>query len=782
MLTATLVPTGSFVATSDPPVFPDDNLHPMFKVIHGPVGERQNQLMISSKVEALLFVANRRLVPMYLPKIGYDIVSDPDENTPVVAGPIGSLCDTALPATISLEEIMADCIVLAPAMPTSQFVHGDNLPRTLFIDEQHPDRPFPCLTDGEHALFRIPLCVPKLTGAPLLEGSITDPTVLAALQTYHDLTSKWLDFHALIAKDRAIVLSSATFKDIEDMPEDNLIPANPHDVPILTYSNVGINILIDGANDPSSLRYSVDLAIETRKNNNISLYRRTHPDMDPPAARTSSPQIGPSPPSLLTPLTLPPSSKQTDTFTIQGVTIPNKYMRAIHTFQAMLVTTRDGAPILPTLRKEFLQCFSQSSQQEATRYASLAMTEHDIDRSSTSRDYLLRLVTELPWNQATMTLFLNALFHTAPFDDAKESLKGNISFYTFLPAPTQSASQELKDYLRASHVEQMQVVVGESNENKQKLNLKTFQGGMRSTIQHVLTGIANLESRLSFIVDYSDLPADEKPLLVQWLLQLAHLFSSTEFTSFWAKYKESHLWIPYTMATQVQVLFALICKTASNIKMLQNLKTNQPILLETYQLPIKAFSTIVTDIQAVCAGTGAGYYTNPPLSWTIPSQPHHNHQPTHKRRSELPSDSTQPRRHSPPSRSFLGTPPSKGWIEADGIFHWPKDLSGKQLCNRFSQVGLSCPHGFNCTFAHKSFPTDFSREDKDIISKWVRRTSNVRFSPGVRHTQSFDVPLERPPSKSSSPFTPRAPSSAPSPVSPKPKSALKSPSKHAASS
>ena len=96
-----------------------------------------------------------------------------------------------------------------------------------------------------------------------------------------------------------------------------------------------------------------------------------------------------------------------------------------------------------------------------------------IPRSSTTRDYLLRLVSDLPWNQATYTLFLNAMFHTAPLDENKESLKQHVSFYNFLPMPPESSSTELQNYLRTTHTEHMQVVVGESNENRQKLNLKT---------------------------------------------------------------------------------------------------------------------------------------------------------------------------------------------------------------------------------------------------------------------------------------------------------------------
>jgi len=283
--------------------------------------------MISSKVEALLFVANRRLVPMHLPTIGYNLISDPNEDTIVVAGPI------------------------ATSDPTYKFIHGADLPHTLFVDDEHPTRPFPRIIDDEHVLFRVPFCVPKLTGVSLLEGSITDPTLMSALKSYHEFTAKWLNFHTMIAKDGAIVISSPTVQDLEAMIEDNLLPPNPLEVPISTYSNMTINMLIDGASDSSSLRYSIDLAIEMRKNTLVSV-SITEPDT---AVQTR-------PPPLFTPLVHQPSTKQANSFLFQGVQIPNKYMRAIRTFQAMLVSTHNNSPMLPTLRKEFLQCFSQSSQ------------------------------------------------------------------------------------------------------------------------------------------------------------------------------------------------------------------------------------------------------------------------------------------------------------------------------------------------------------------------------------------------------------------------------------
>ena len=237
--------------------------------------------------------------------------------------------------------------------------------------------------------------------------------------------------------------------------------------------------------------------------------------------------------------------------------------------------------------------YSQASSQENSRYATTALKEHDLEWAEHTRDYLQRLVSGLHWNHATTSLFLHAMFHTSPLDEHKEILKTSISFLTFLAPPSEQSSPELKEYLQSSYVEHMQAVVGESNEKKQKLSIKTFQGGLQNTPNDVLIGLANLESRLSFLVNYSE-PDTPKPLFVQWILQLAHIFSSPEFNNFYKKYSSTHKWIPHAMVTQIQMVFAMITKVATSLKVLTAIQNNLPLPVDTFALPIKAFSNLIS--------------------------------------------------------------------------------------------------------------------------------------------------------------------------------------------
>ena len=66
-------------------------------------------------------------------------------------------------------------------------------------------------------------------------------------------------------------------------------------------------------------------------------------------------------------------------------------------------------------------------------------------------------------------------------------------------------------------MEHLEALVGESNEKKRKINLKTFQGGLQETPTHILTGLANFESKLSFMVDYAGIKESQQPLIVQWV-------------------------------------------------------------------------------------------------------------------------------------------------------------------------------------------------------------------------------------------------------------------------
>ena len=736
MLTTPPVPSpidldGTFISLDPSPIFSDDSHHPIHKFLTGDLDIKKMQLLHSSKVEGIIFVSNHKVSTVYLAHLAYD---DPEESIPVVAGALGSLCHNSFPVAISLSQVLSETLVVLPrTLPASSSLPtGKELSDLFFKTDDHPLRPFTATNPPTPThLVRLPLCLPKVRGHPIIEGSIFDETVMSSLHNYHPDAGEWIDIQIALTKK---IISTCEKKIISDI-DSSFLPVFTPSIPSTIHSHISLQPLFDGGDDTTSLRSQVQANIDRQKQLNQDRFYLEHPDVPHPASPSNGTpttndftlhgEVTAAPPPL-------PSSKS-DTFTINGVSVHKKYERALNTYRVALSVVNDTTVIYPTLRKEFLLSYSQASSQENSRYATAAMKEHDLERAEHTRDYLQRLVTGLHWNHATTSLFLHAMFHTSPLDEHKEILKTSISFLTFLAPPPEQSSPELKEYLETSHIEHIQAVVGETNEKRQKLSIKTFQGGLQNSPHDVLVGLANLESRLSFLVDYSssDTP---KPLLVKWILQLAHIFSSPEFTNFYKKYETTHKWIAHAMVTQIQMVFAMITKVATSLKVLQAIQHNRPLPLDTFSLPIKAFSNLISDLHSIISGIGAGVYSTPPLSYvprplaaTLPP------------RSLLPS--SQPRRpqtglqtnSAVPNSSYRGSPADKGWLIAKQRLLWPKHLSGKQLCARFALVGSSCPHGYSCPYEHKFFPRDFSTEDQKIICKFISDNHpNLSFAPGAR--------------------------------------------------
>jgi len=712
--------TGTFISQADPPEFDDQSAHPIIRYVKGDIAGRERSIIQSTKVEALLFVSDRKLFSVYLPRLTYDSVCDPNEETPIISGALGSICSKAIPVSLDAEQAFADVFVLVPFTEDIRphFLTGAVLPPELFNAPDRPDAPLvlPSTDYSEYSIIRFPLALPKVSGEPILEGPLVDEHVVSSIMNYNTTAHAWLEIHALLLSKDASILSPDTARTLDEQYR----PPSTESIRMVSRANITINILLE-TNDPACLHASVKSLIDSKMRANRKHHQDAHPEQYQTVPSSPAPQpraniITPPHPS-----SAPSPSPNADSFAFQGLNLPKKYERPLHTFQALLCAVDEHQHIvLPKLRASFLQCFQQPSAQETSRYALMAMQQHDSERSANSRDYLLRQISPLNWNQTTVTLFLQALFHTAPFEENKVILKSKISFLTFLPHPPESQSPDLQKYLQDNHVEQMQILIGESNENKQKLSLHTFHGGMRKKIAHVLSGIANLESRLSFVVDYSN-SSTPKPLLVTWLLQFANLFSSTEFKEFWDKYICSHPWLAHAMSNQIYVLFSLLAKSASNLNVQQAIQDTNTFPISALQLPIKAFTSMLNDIHIACSGTSPVSYASKPLSYHEPALNHT------KRKLDLESHSSSSTKRVLPS----GSPPNRGWIESTRKIMWPKELSGKQLCTRFAQLGSSCPNGTNCPYQHKIFPKDFAPNDVDIICRMVDSSSYLKFSPNV---------------------------------------------------
>lgn len=98
----------------------------------------------------------------------------------------------------------------------------------------------------------------------------------------------------------------------------------------------------------------------------------------------------------------------------------------------------------------FLDGYSQATITENTRLTSAAMREHDQRRSSDTRDYLHKLISDSQWNNATTALFLDAVIFDSLLNEIVSYLHASISFLTFLPTPLRLALPSRHSCIKAT--------------------------------------------------------------------------------------------------------------------------------------------------------------------------------------------------------------------------------------------------------------------------------------------------------------------------------------------
>jgi len=69
--------SGTFISKADPTSFSGPEDHPIHKFFNGTISVREHILLKSPKVEAIVFVSNRKIFSLYLPKLTFDSVCYP---------------------------------------------------------------------------------------------------------------------------------------------------------------------------------------------------------------------------------------------------------------------------------------------------------------------------------------------------------------------------------------------------------------------------------------------------------------------------------------------------------------------------------------------------------------------------------------------------------------------------------------------------------------------------------------------------------------------------------
>jgi len=730
--------TGRLSDDGPPPSFSVPTAHPILKYVTGSSAVRQNQLLLSPHVEGIILIQNSKVVILYLPTIAFDPSTDPDETNPILLGAAGTFCSTAIPSSIDLSKVLADFLILTEATPTPAL---ETFPSGIVFDPKHfsshpnkVDNALPPTSYQSTKCIAVPLALPKVRGTKIIEGSITNPTVLASFNEYHPVAHKWLQHHIAHATLPATNVTTGSLTVIDN----NLLPTSPMQNHLHGNAQLHLNVLYEADQDISSLRKQILSALQQK----IALNTTKHHGV-PNEDIDSHGQ--PPTPSLLGDILLD-NQTMSDNFSIGGTSIEGKYRRPLNTWRLFLSSVgNDGNISLPVFTDAFLEGYSSSSITENTRILNSSMREHDRARSTNTRDYLHKLISDNQWNNATTALFINAILFDSQLDEFDTYLQTSISLLTFLPTPHASMSQDIQSFLQKTNVENLEAIVGESNEKKRKINLKTFQGGLQETPIQVLTGLANLESKFSFMVDYEHLPPTQQPLFVQWLNNLANIYSSRDFTKFYDKHKKTLPWIPHTMVNQVQIIFSLTARVAKSYTNQTALRKDKSLPPSIFKTAHKAYNDIIADIERAYSGATLGCFATPPPSYVPPQQAPQvqrprlyappNQLPLSNQRniSSYPSHSSRPQKR-------------RGWLQATGSYRWPKLQCGF-LCNKFAQVDSQCTND-SCTLKHLVFPHSFSDSDKRNLYDFVINHPNLSFAPHIRYIPSSTAP---PPSQQHSP-------------------------------
>ena len=120
--------SGTFTDTGPTHLVGKPEHHPIKKMIDGSCKIKETQILGSSKCDGILFVYRNQLGSLNIPKKGFDLDEDPDELHEIIAGALGTICSSSIPAYIELADAVSDSYVLCTEDEKANFHCSDALP------------------------------------------------------------------------------------------------------------------------------------------------------------------------------------------------------------------------------------------------------------------------------------------------------------------------------------------------------------------------------------------------------------------------------------------------------------------------------------------------------------------------------------------------------------------------------------------------------------------------------------------------------------------------------
>ena len=686
---------GSFVSARSPPTFSKPESHPVMKTFKGNLEVRKHQLVSSSKTDGIITIYKNRVVTLNIPQLGYDPIDDEDESNPLVTGAVGLQVSKAHPAYLTLADTTADVLYLGKQEETTFLPGGVKLADAILKQPQDPatkgiPRPF----EGDVYAFRIPHSLPLLKGTEILEGSIMDDDVISVLDDYHVSVGAWARAMRSMSKDSKLIADPALVNELK-------VNVGGHkDVRLSSRAQSDVSLIVN-SDEEDSLWTTTSARIEQVAEVNTLKYMQRHPEEFPSK----------------------PVEKKKETNKDDGeekALLDGKHSRALVGFMLALATVDEEnmTVTIPDISEDFADCFQWDTMELICRTYKSCIQDFMSDRQEQTRDYFFRRLNGPKWSSATLSLFLKGIWHDDGLDDNRHNLSHSISVLNFLADPPASNNAEYLEYLRKSHLEDLEALVEEATEKRQKIGLKVFIGGKQDTPEDVITALANMDAHFAFITPFDRKSRDEKPLLVKYIREVADVLSSKDFVRFNQKYINLYPWIPHMILSQVQLIFAEFATIARNNRYISMVRRGAEIPFSVFARPIQVFQDSMRELTRAVTQSNVAYYSTAPPTYDFPKA-----KPSNEVKDPKLEEKGNDKRK---NRKELA---KKGWFTAKGSFSWPDTLSCRP-CNKYGQIGASCIRP-DCKFVHKTFPDQFSESDRQIIIAFEAAEENFTFAPHV---------------------------------------------------
>ena len=145
--------------------------------------------------------------------------------------------------------------------------------------------------------------------------------------------------------------------------------------------------------------------------------------------------------------------------------LDGKHSRAVVGFMLALASVNedDMTVTIPDLSIDFSECFQWDTMELICRTYKSCIQDFMTDRQEHTRDFFYRRINGPLWSSATLSLYLKGIWHDHGLDDNQHNLSHSISVLNFLDDPPASNNAEYLDYLKKSHLEDLEALVEETS-------------------------------------------------------------------------------------------------------------------------------------------------------------------------------------------------------------------------------------------------------------------------------------------------------------------------------